>query len=90
MSYRRKPTRILDGDTFRVHKPVKRKRHVRLAGVDTPEKGQFGYGKAMRQLRGMIGGKRVTIKPVAVRRRVIAEVVADGKSVNARMQQRGW
>lgn len=90
MSTRRKPKRILDGDTFELHQTLKGKKHVRLSGIDTPEKGQFGYKKAKNQLKGMIGGKKVTIKPQAVRRRVIAEVYADNKSVNKRMKQRGW
>lgn len=89
-SYRRKPAKIIDGDTFKLYKPVRGKNFVRLANVSTPEKGQFGYEKALNQLKGMIGGRRLTIKPVAVRRRVIAQVWADGKNVNARMQDRGW
>jgi len=90
MSTRRKPKRILDGDTFSLHQSLEGKEHVRLAGVETQEKGQFGYHKAKNQLKGMIGGKTVTIKPQALKRRVIAEVYADGKSVNRRMRERGW
>lgn len=90
MSTRRKPKTIIDGDTFELHQSLKGKRYVRLAGVNTPEKGQFGYKKAKNQLKGMIGGRTVTVKPQAVRRRVIAEVYADGKSVNRRMRERGW
>ena len=89
-SYRRKPRKIIDGDTFMLYKPVKGKKYVRLSGVNTPEKGQYGYKKAMNQLKGMIGGRTVTIKPVAVRRRLIAQVIADNMSVNQRMKQRGW
>ncbi|WP_414837125.1 thermonuclease family protein [Candidatus Nanohalococcus occultus] len=90
MATRRKPKKIVDGDTFKLHQSLKGKRYVRLSGIDTPEKGQFGYEKAKNQLKGMIGGKKVTIKPEAVKRRVIAEVYADGKSVNKRMKKRGW
>ena len=87
-TYRRKPKSIVDGDTFKLYKAIQGKNYVRLANVDTPEKGQFGYKKAKNRLAGMIGGKRVTIKPVHIGRRVIAEVVADGQSVNQRMRNR--
>lgn len=90
MSSRRKPQKIIDGDTFKLYQNLKGKRFVRLAGVDTPEKGQFGYQKAKNQLKGMIGGRTVTIKPQDIGRRIIAEVYADGKSVNNRMKERGW
>lgn len=89
-SYRRKPAEIVDGDTFKLHKSIQGKKYVRLARIDTPEEGQFGYEKAMNQLKGMIGGKRVKIKPVTVGRRIIADVWADGKHVNQRMKDRGW
>lgn len=90
VSTRRKPKRIVDGDTFELHQSLKGKKYIRLSGIDTPEKGQFGYKKAKNQLKGMIGGKKVTIKPQDVGRRVIAEVYADRKSVNKRMKERGW
>jgi len=90
MSYRRKVKKIIDGDTFEIYRSILGKRFVRLENVNTPEKGQFGYMKAKNQLKGMIGGRTVTIKPVAVRRRLIAEVIADRKSVNKRMRKRGY
>ncbi|MFB6216438.1 MAG: thermonuclease family protein, partial [Candidatus Aenigmatarchaeota archaeon] len=83
-TYQRKPAKILDGDTFKLHKTIQGKKFVRLAGVSTPERGQSGFEKARNQLRGMVGGKRVTIKPVDIGRRVIAHVIADGESVNRR------
>lgn len=89
-SFGRKVKSIVDGDTFTISKAIYGKNYVRLANVDTPEKGNAEYMKAKRQLQGMIGGKTVTIKPVNVKRRVIAEVYADGKSVNKRMRERGW
>jgi len=88
--YRRKVKRIWDGDTIELFRPIEGKKFVRLANVKAPEKGQFGYMKAKNQLKGMIGGRTVTIKPVAVRRRLIAEVIADRKSVNKRMRERGY
>lgn len=89
-TYRRKVKKTVDGDTFEISKPIMGKRFVRLSGIDTPEKGQFGYSKAKNQLRGMVGGKTVTIRPVDVGRRVIASVTANRRSVNRRMKSRGW
>ena len=86
-SYRRKVKKVIDGDTFEIYRPILGKTFVRLANVDAPEKGQFAYMKAKNRLKGMIGGKVVTIKPVAVMERLIAEVVADRKSVNKRMRK---
>lgn len=76
-TYRRNPQKTVDGDTFKVQKPIRGEQYVRLANVNTPEKHQFGGEKATRILSGMIGG-----------RRVIAEVIADRKSVNQRMRDR--
>lgn len=87
-TYRRTRQKTVDGDTFKVQKPIKGKQYVRLANVNAPEKHQFGGERATRMLSDMIGGRRVTIKPVDVGRRVIAEVVADRKSVNQRMRDR--
>ena len=89
-SYRRKPKGIVDGDTFELYKPIMGKKFVRLSDINTPEKGQRGYKKAKNQLRDIIGDKTITIRPKAVRRRLIAEVIANRKSVNKRMKRKGY
>lgn len=45
---RERVTKVIDGDTF---KTAARKRSVRLANVDAPEKGQPGGAKATRDLK---------------------------------------
>lgn len=50
--------KIIAGDTFTTNM---RKYAVRLTNVDTPEKGQIGYGKAKKALRDLIQGETVTI-----------------------------
>lgn len=88
-SYRRKVQGIIDGDTFWIQKPIKGFQKVRLAGVGAPERGKPYGEKAMHRLRGMIGGKVVTIKPVGTSYdRVVAEVYSGRRSVNKRMKNR--
>ena len=90
-SYRRKPKKIVDGDTIELYTPINGKKFVRLSNIDTPEKGQFGYNKAKNQLKGMIGGKTITIKSEGNSyNRVVGELYHNRKSVNKRMKKRGW
>ena len=81
-------TRVIDGDTFET---ASRKHPVRLANVDTPEKGQPGYVEAKEALGRLIEGKVVVIDTKArdVYGRSVANVTADGRSVNASMKRHG-
>ena len=88
---RRKPletvTRVIDGDTFET---ASRPAHsVRLQGVNTPEKGQPGYGAAKRKLNSLIAGKKVEVESVARDKygRTVAKVRVDGRSVSAAMRK---
>jgi len=89
-SYPRVVQEVIDGDTFKIEKPIEDSQYVRLADVEAPEEGKPYYKKATRRLRGMVKrGKKVTIKPVGTSYdRVVAEVYADNKSVNERMNRR--
>jgi len=74
---RRTVSRVVDGDTFVVRRRVGGSQYVRIAGINTPERGERGYGAAKRQLQHKIGGRRVTIRPVGRSyNRVVAEVPA--------------
>lgn len=92
MAARRKVTGIFDGDTIKVARKIEGIDVIRLANVNAPEKGRPRGDRAKNELRGMVGGKTVTIKPVAVDPygRLVAEVIADRKSVNKRMRERGY
>lgn len=85
MARKEKVTRVIDGDTFET---ASRKNPVRLANVDAPEKGQAGAAKATAALRNLIQGKEVFIDTVARGKyaRSVANVKADGKSVNRAMK----
>jgi len=86
MARREKVTRVIDGDTFETSS---RKHAVRLAGVDTPEKGQAGYAAAKKALQNLIGGQEVTIDTKArdAHRRSVANVKVGNKSVNNAMKK---
>lgn len=60
----RRVEKIIDGDTFKVYRSVNGSRYIRIAGINTPEKWQYGYSSAKQKLSGIIGGKVVTIEPV--------------------------
>lgn len=87
MSRKEKVTKVIDGDTF---KTASRKRSVRLANVDAPEKGRPGSAKATEALRRMIEGKQVRIDTVSrdKYRRAVAKVYDGRKSVNKAMAKK--
>lgn len=57
-------TKVVDDDTIWAARGAERVK-VRLIGIDTPEVGQCGFAEASRNLRGSVGGQRVTLTPGA-------------------------
>lgn len=51
-------TRVIDGDTVEIDTGE----HVRLIGIDTPERGECGYTRARRALTRMLEGERVVLE----------------------------
>jgi len=87
MVIRRKVKQIIDGDTFIVSRKIGKTNVVRLVGINAPEKYQFGGKKATNKLRGLIGGKTVTIVPVGKSYdRVVADVRSNRKSISKRLR----
>ncbi len=86
MARKEKVSRVIDGDTFATKD---RKNPVRLAHVDTPEKGQPGFVPATKALRKMISGKEVSIDTKArdPYGRSVANVKVGIKSVNKAMKK---
>ncbi|MFC1728216.1 thermonuclease family protein [Nanoarchaeota archaeon] len=88
---RRTVKRVLDGDTFETLRKINGSNRVRLANVNAPERGSSGGRKATNVLRGMIGGKTVTVNPVGRSYgRTVAKVSSDRRSVNRRMNRKGY
>ncbi len=86
MKRKEKVNKVYDGDTF---KTKQRQRPVRLAGIDTPEKGEPGYIKAKKALENLILGEEVTIDTQArdKYRRAVAKVKKGNKSINEAMKK---
>ena len=80
-SFTGKVTSVIDGDTYKVDRPVGPVVKVRLWGVDAPESSQ-PYGPAStRATRQLVGGKavRVSIEEIGAYGRTVARLtVQDG------------
>ncbi len=85
MGRKEKVTRVIDGDTFET---ASRKKPVRLANVDAPEKGQPGFDKAREILRKMIVGEEVRIETRGRDKYGRAIVYKGRKSVNKTIEER--
>ncbi|MFC1594963.1 thermonuclease family protein [Patescibacteria group bacterium] len=82
-------TKVIDGDTFKDSSG----KFNRLAGIDTPEKGEKGYIKAKEMLRRKVEGKTVYVKKVGVsygRPVVEARVKGQKGSINNSLKRAGF
>lgn len=79
--------RVIDGDTFTT---ASRKKPVRLANVNAPEKGAKGGATATKNLKNLIQGQKVEVNTVArdVYGRAVAKVKVGNKSVNNAMNKK--
>ncbi len=79
--------RPVDGDTLRCGRE-----QVRIAGVDTPEKGEPGYSEAKERLRQLTEGKTLRIERRARDRygRTVGKVFADGVDVGKQLRLEGY
>jgi len=80
--------RVIDGDTF----VTQRGEVIRLAGVDTPEKGEDGYLEATIKLRGHLLWEEITLDRRGVDKygRTIACVYVGWKSIDQQMIRAGY
>lgn len=81
---------VFDGDTLEV--PVDgAPRRIRIAGIDTPERGQPWAGRAKRALSDRVFGKWVKVNEVARDRygRTVGEVYADDVCVGCELVREG-
>ena len=80
-STRRKVQKIIDGDTFMVRRNVGGSQYIRIAGINTPEKGERGYTNAKKHLQ-KLKGETVTIRPVGKSYgRTVAEVIYNRRKI---------
>ena len=87
MARRERVTRVIDGDTFQT---ASRKKSVRLANVDAPERKSRGGAAATKALRDLIGGEMVSVDTVARDKygRAVAKVKVGRRSVNKAVRDR--
>ena len=82
---------ITDGDTIKLLTPAKQQIKVRLADIDTPERGQ-PYGRKARQVLGeKIHRRQVDVEEVTIDRyrRLVGRVFLGGRNINAEMVEDG-
>jgi len=79
---------VIDGDTFVLNNGDT----IRLAGIDTPEKGDINYDKAAYELQKRIIGRKLTLEGTETDnyQRKIRHVFAEGRHVNLELVQEGW
>lgn len=83
-------TAVYDGDTIEVL--VGHERHrVRLAGIDTPERGQPWAERSKQALAKRVFGREVRVNEVAIDRygRTVGEVYADNQCVGCELVRDG-
>jgi endonuclease YncB( thermonuclease family) len=82
---------IADGDTFRLLTPAKKQVKIRLAEIDTPERGQPYSNRAREVLAALVFRKSVTVGYVDTDRygRTVGRVFVGELDVNAEMVRRG-
>lgn len=91
-----KVTRVFDGDTIEA-KGEGLTFKIRLAGIDTPEKGRKGQPgqpfaqKARQTLTALIGGKDIRIKQFGIGgyNRMLAEIFVQEQNINIAMLEKG-
>ena len=82
---------ITDGDTIKILTATKQQIKVRLADIDTPERGQ-PYGRKARQVLGdKIHRRQVEVEEVTTDRyqRLVGRVFLEGRNINAEMVEDG-
>jgi len=82
---------ITDGDTVRLLTAANRQVKIRLAEIDTPEKGQPYGNRAKQALAGMVFQKQVSVRVQDIDRygRTVGRIYVGDLDVNAKMVQIG-
>ena len=82
---------ITDGDTIKILTPTKQQIKVRLADIDTPERGQPSGRKARQVLGEKIHRRQVEVEEVTTDhyQRLVGRVFLDGRNINAEMVEDG-
>ena len=89
--YEGEVVRVIDGDTLVVLVDGNEQFKIRLAQIDTPERGQPWASRARQALSALAFGKVATVEPVTTDRygRTVAEIFVQGVHVNREMVRNG-
>lgn len=80
--------KVIDGDTFRTKRKVNGSHYVRIANLDTPEKGKKGYKTASNALKKEISGKKVSITSKGTSYgRTVAKVTQNRSNISKSMSK---
>jgi micrococcal nuclease len=83
---------VLDGDTIEVL-DNNRAEHIRLSGIDCPEKGQAYGNNAKHAASALVFGKEVTLQTHGqdkYGRTLADDLLKDGTNVNHELVKEGW
>jgi endonuclease YncB( thermonuclease family) len=82
---------VLDGDSIVVRDGT-RETHVRLVGIDAPERGQAYGGAARRSLASRVAGRdvRIVARGVDVYGRTLGRVFVNAQDINAAQVESGY
>jgi endonuclease YncB( thermonuclease family) len=82
---------VADGDTLTLLRADRSQQRVRLAEIDTPERGQPYSRRSREALAALVAGKQVRLQPVTVDRygRSVARIYVGDLDVNAALVRQG-
>lgn len=85
---------VVDGDTIDVRAPDGTEERIRFIGIDTPERGECGYGEASTALADLVFGQQVRLVAGAVDNRdrydrLLRYVDVDGTDAGKRLLESG-
>jgi len=80
-------SRVIDGDTIVLNGYER----LRVACIDTPERGEYGFDAATRKTRQLVGGKRVSVRRITTDRygRTVGEVIVNGTNLGQELVRTG-
>lgn len=83
---------VSDGDTITVLDANDMQHKVRLAGIDSPEKGQAFGSRAKENLSGLVFGKTVAVETKKQDKygRAVGKVIVEGKDANLEQVKSGF
>jgi len=79
--------RVVDGDTVVLQSGER----IRIACIDSPERGQYGFDGATRKTRSLVDGRTVGVRRISTDRygRTVGEIYVDGINLGHELVRSG-